>query len=210
MRGSIGGHFGRLAAIAALLLTAIFLLGCGSEGDDDTGTTEGGSDDAFAPQVVTDDDIDAQEEDSPGRALLEWWQAFQFQDADGVLLLTSPKTIDELGENSLTELVKTRGQGLQGIEVLDATESGDSASVRAGLLTFTPEEEGGPPPDEPTASRPVTFAMVKEDDAWLFDEPAFLEPMIEGLKAAEEAAEEGSGGQGDDSSGQSDDSGGSN
>lgn len=201
MRGSIGGRFGWLAAFAALLLTAIFLLGCGSEDGEDTTTEGGGGDDAFAPQVVTDEDIDAQEEDSAGRALLEWWQAYQFQDANGVVLLTSPKTIDELGENSLTELVKTRGQGLQGIEVLDATESGDDASVRAGLLTFTPEEEGGPPPDEPTASRPVTFAMVKEDDGWLYAEPAFLEPMIEGLKAAEEAADEGSGGQSDDSGG---------
>ena len=171
----------------AAMVVALF--GCGS--DSDTSTTSGGNDDAFAPNVVTDDDIAAQEDGSPGQALLEWWQAYQFQDSNGVELLTSPTVLKDIGSKTLAELVKTRGQGLQGIEVLDATESGDGASIRAGLLTFTPEEPGGPPPDEPTASRPVTFAMVKDGDAWLFDESAFLEPMAEGLKAAKKAAEKG-------------------
>ena len=77
-------------------------------------------------------------------------------------------------------------RGLQGIEVLSATESGDSAAVRVGLLTFTPEKEGDPPPEAPTAAMPATFAMVNEGDTWLFDDPAYLEPMIEAMEAAEE------------------------
>jgi hypothetical protein len=66
--------------------------------------------------------------------------------------------------------------------VLGASEDGDAASVRAGLLTFQPEKQGEPPPDTPTASRPATFTMVKEDDQWLFRETAFLTPMVEGLQ----------------------------
>jgi hypothetical protein len=191
---SIGGRLSRLPALTALLLATIFLLACDSGGDDSTTsasspsttTSEAGSDQPFTPNVVADLDIEVQEEGSPGRALLEWWQAYQFQDADGVELLTSEATLDEVGANRLAELVKTRGGGLQGIEVLSATESGDSAAVRVGLLTFTPEKEGDPPPEAPTAAMPDTFAMVKEGDAWLFDDPAFLEPLIEAMEAAEE------------------------
>ena len=74
----------------------------------------------------------------------------------------------------LAKLVKTRGQGLQGIEVLGASEDGDIASVRAGLLTFQPEKQGEPPPTTPTASRPATFTMRKEDGEWQFSETVFL------------------------------------
>jgi hypothetical protein len=163
-------------------MVAALLLGCGSDDDGDDG--ENGE--AFAPNIVTDSDIEAQEDGTPERALLEWWQAFQFQDAATVEALTSAETLDAIGKNNLEELVKLRGKGLQGIEVLGATEDGDTASIRAGLLTFTPEEPGGPPPTEPTASTPITFALVNEGDEWLFNDTAYLEPMVESLKAAED------------------------
>jgi hypothetical protein len=170
-------------AVVALVVVLIVALGGGDDGSD-------GDTDGLPPNVITDEDIQAQDEGTPERALLEWWQAFQFQDTAGVVLLTSPKTLDDVGENDLEDLVQARGQGLQGIEILGSTESGDTASVRAGLLTFQPPEEGAPPPDEPTASTPTTFALTKEDDEWLFDDDAYLEPQIENLRASEEAAEE--------------------
>lgn len=186
-----GRSLGRFVALAALLILTVVLLGCGS--DDNGSDSNGDSDtDGFGPQVVSQEDLDAQEEGSPGAGLLEWWQAFQFQDAATVVSLTSENTLDDVGENNLEDLVKTRGQGLQGVEVLGASESGDSASVRAGLLTFQPEEEGGEIPDEPSASRPITFTMENDGDQWLFDTPTYLEPLIEGMKRAEQEAEEGS------------------
>jgi hypothetical protein len=187
---STGRRLGRLATVAATLILAVVLLGCGSDDDDSDSNGNGGTD-GFGPQVVTQEDIDGREEGSPAAALLEWWQAFQFQDAATVVSLTSDQTLDELGENALEELVSTRGQGLQGVEVLGESESGDTASVRAGLLTFQPEEEGGEIPDEPTASRPITFTMLNEGDQWLFDTPTYLEPMIESMKAAEEEEQSG-------------------
>jgi hypothetical protein len=169
------------AAVAAVVVVVVVVIVLISGGSDD-GNGSGGD---FPPNVVTDDEIDAQEEGSPARALLEWWQSFQFGDPTLVIELTSQETLDEVGENNLEELVRTRGQGLQGVEVFNATESGDIASVRVGLLTFQPEKEGDPPPDEPTGSTPDTFAMQDEDGEWKFAEPAYLEPQIESMKAAE-------------------------
>jgi hypothetical protein len=175
---------GGVVAVVALVVVLIVALGGGDDG------SEGESDGGLPPNVITDEEIQAQDQGTPERALLEWWQAFQFQDTVSVVELTSPETLDDVGENDLEDLVQARGQGLQGIEILGSTESGDTASVRAGLLTFQPPEEGAPPPDEPTASTPTTFALAREDDEWLFDDAAYLEPQIENLRASEEAAEE--------------------
>jgi hypothetical protein len=171
------------AVVAAAAVVIVVLLGAGGSSDDESSSSSNAaSQDAFPPQVVRDSEIEAQESGSPQRALLEWWQAFQFGDSRGVIAHTSQATLQAIGEAQLAQLVKERGQGLQGIEVLGATEDGDAASVRAGLLTFQPAKEGAPPPKTPTASRPATFAMTKEGDEWLFRETAFLTPMLEGLQ----------------------------
>ena len=185
-------RLGLIATLFAALILAVAAVGCG--GDDDTNGGSGTGED-FPPQIVTDDDIDGQEDGSPGEALLEWWQAFQFQDAAGVLALTSQDTIDELGEKELEQLDEERCAGLQGVELLGASEADDTASVRAGLLTFQPEAEGEPPPDEPTASRPITFAMQREGDQWLYDDPTFLQPMIDSMLQAEQDAQDSQDGQ---------------
>jgi hypothetical protein len=156
-------------------------LGCGGS-DDSTSAT----DEALSPQVVTDSDIDAQPSGSPEQALLEWWQAYQFSDADQVVERTSNGTLDDLGEKDLSELVKNTGQGLQGIEVLGSDESGNTASVRVGLLTFQPEKQGEPPPDEPTSSTPDTFEMKKEGGEWKFAATDYLEPKLESFQQAQE------------------------
>jgi hypothetical protein len=166
-------------AAAGALVVALFLLGCGGG---DSSTTSG----SFGPNVVTESDIDAQEDGSPARSLLEWWQAYQFGDASQVLARTSQDTIDTVGEHDLTELVKNTGQGLQGVEVLGADETANDASVRVGLLQFTPEQPGEPPPDEPTSSTPDTFAMQKQGGEWLFNDPEFLIPKIESFQQAQQ------------------------
>ena len=120
-------RIGQVAALAALLILTVVLLGCG---DDDGSDSNGDSDTGFGPQVVAQEDIDGQEEGSPGSSLLEWWQAFQFQDAATVVSLTSENTLDDVGKKNLEELVKTRGQGLQGVEVLGAGQPGFGLRTR--------------------------------------------------------------------------------
>lgn len=178
-----------LVVVAAVVIIALVSGG----GSDDGGSTPSSvaSEDSFPPHVVRTSEIEAQDAGSPQRALLEWWQSFQFGDARGVLDRTSETTVSALGRAQLTELVNTRGQGLQGVEVLGATVEGDAASVRVGLLTFQPEKQGEPPPKTPTASKPATFAMRKEGDEWHFSEPSYLRPIIKNLRSRQQRKQQG-------------------
>jgi hypothetical protein len=200
-RRSSGARIALLAVIAMLLLAGGFALGRVTDDDgsqDDTsvaaGTTETGSpsdrgDDfipirensnydaedvtaVFPPHIVSDDAIDAEPKGSPSRALLEWWQAYQFGDFPAVEKLTSPETLKAVDPDKLEQLVAL--QALQGIEILNSSESGDTATVNAGLLQFAPEKPGGPIPNKPSSSTPETFAMVKDGDQWLFAATEFL------------------------------------
>jgi hypothetical protein len=184
MHEALTNRIARIVAAAVVLVLAGALIGCGS--DDEGSDGENDSQQNFPPHVVRDSDIEAQDSGSPERALLEWWQAFQFGDAAGVRALTSPATVTAIGPRQLAELVEARGSRLQGLEVLGSTETGGRASVRAALLSFQRENENAPPPTAPTASRPTTFMMEKRGDEWLFRETAYLEPMVEELRKAKQ------------------------
>ena len=204
-----GRRFIVLATVAALvLLAAGFALGRVTDDEDAgeepaTATRQAGAGDhdrgsyprvdthaaydaadvqaVFPPTIVRDGDILEQEEGSPERALLEWWQAYQFDDVEAVMALTSRATIDEIGDDKLAKLIQLPGPGLEGLGILDVSESGDTASVNAGLLTFQPEEPGGEVPTEPSNSTPETFAMVKEGGEWRFAATEFLIPKLTSL-----------------------------
>ena len=197
------GHGGRIALLGALagivLLAAGFFVGRASEGEGaETRTTttttttakkppkvnnracghDAGPDadavvEVFPPTIVSDGQIESEKEGSAGRALLEWWQAYQFGDVKAVKALTSPATIDQVGADGLTDVIELPGPGLQGLEILDASESGDVGTIQAGLLTYA-AEPGQPPPNKPTNSQPQTFTMQKEGGEWLFATPEFL------------------------------------
>jgi hypothetical protein len=183
-----------IAGAALVVAAAVVIIALGSGGgSDDSGSSSKSvaSEGSFPPQVVRTSEIEAHDAGSPQRALLEWWQSFQFGDARGVVDRTSEATVSTLGRAELADLVRTRGQGLQGVEVLGATVQGDAASVRVGLLTFQPKKQGEPPPKTPTASRPATLAMHKEGDDWRFSEPAYLEPMIRNLRSRQQQKQQG-------------------
>jgi hypothetical protein len=205
-----------IAVLPALIVIALGLaVGCGDSGDtsstDTSATVEAGQKEldkaqkirtevdasdvvkVFPPNIVTDGDVAAEKKGTPERALLEWWQAYQFTDLDAVFALTSSRTIDALGKRNLEELVLTRGPGLQGIEVLGTTVSGDRATLEVGLLTFQPNEPGDPPPREPTSSRPDTITMVRENGAWKFDQADYLQLQLDGLRRSQAAAKEAGG-----------------
>jgi hypothetical protein len=134
---------------------------------------------AFPPQIIRDGDIAAEKEGTPERAFLEWWQGFQFHDVRVVEALTSKETLDAIGRDNLAQLVQTLSLG--GVEVLDVSESGDTATVSAGLLSFEPPAPAKPLPEKPTNSTPDTFLMKKEHGDWLFDQTEFLQLKVDSL-----------------------------
>jgi hypothetical protein len=133
----------------------------------------------FPPTIVLEGDVREQRKGTPGRALLEWWQAFQFRDVKTVLALTSRDTIKAAGRRNLIRLVRL--SGLQGIEILDVSRQGDVALVSVGLLNFS-APQGEPPPREPTGSQPATFTMQQEGGDWVYAETEFLAPKLEALQ----------------------------
>lgn len=142
----------------------------------------------FPPQVLTDGDVAKEKKGTPGRAFLEWWQAYQWHDAMAVESLTSPETLSAVGKDNLAELVRT--QSLQGVEILDVSESGNNATVNAGLLEFQPPHEGAPPPNKPTHSEPASFQMTKQNGRWLFAETPYLQLKVEALKQSQQQAQQ--------------------
>jgi hypothetical protein len=178
-RGVTVRRAARLAAAVGLIAVTAFLLGCGGGGS--TGTDEA----TLPPNVVTDSDISAQPSGSPQQGLLEWWQAYQFTDAQQVVERTAKSTLDAVGESKLSDLVSAQGQGLQGVEVLGAETNGNEASVRVGLLQFTPSKPGGPQPTTPTSSTPDTFEMKKEGGQWKFAATDYLLPKVQAFEEAQ-------------------------
>jgi hypothetical protein len=134
----------------------------------------------FPPTIVLDGDIREHRKRTPERALLQWWQAFQFHDVTTVKALTSPATLKAIGPHSLAALVRL--SGLPGVSVLGATTTGDTAVVQGALLNFQSPEPGAPPPREPTGSQPATFKMAMGRGGWLFDDTEFLLPKVTNLK----------------------------
>jgi hypothetical protein len=133
----------------------------------------------FPPTIVKDGDVNELKKGTPERALLEWWQAFQFRDVRTVKALTSEETLKAIGSSELTELVGRTG--LQGIEVLDASTDGDVAVVNVGLLNFS-APRGEPPPKTPTNSQPETFTMKRDGDAWLFAQTEYLQLKLNAIQ----------------------------
>lgn len=133
----------------------------------------------FPPTIVLDSDVEAHAKGTPERALLEWWQAFQFRDVRTVEARTSRATLEAVGPRSLADLV--RRTGLQGIEVLDATTDGDTAVVQTGLLNFS-APQGEPPPRVPTGSQPATFTMAREGGKWVFAQTDYLSLKVSNLQ----------------------------
>ena len=133
-RRSGGLRIALLALIGVLLLGGGFALGRVTDSDDsgdepavattttDTAVENRGDDfvpirensdydaedvtSVFPPTIVNDDAIEAEPKGSASRALLEWWQAYQFQDFPAVEKLTSPETLRAIGPDKLKQLVE--------------------------------------------------------------------------------------------------------
>jgi hypothetical protein len=134
----------------------------------------------FPPQILTDGDVAKEKKGTPGRAFLEWWQAYQWHDAQTVLSLTSPTTLSAIGRDNVTQLVET--QTLPGVRILGVSESGSNATLNAGLLQFEPPHPGAPQPNKPSSSEPNSFLMTEQNGKWLFAQTEFLKLKLPSLQ----------------------------
>lgn len=185
----------RSAPALFAIVSAIALAGCGSDAEStvDEAAQSGQEEaeraatissnidasdvvEAFPPTIVKDGDVTAAKPDSPERALLEWWQAFQFGDAIAVIELTSERTLKQIGEEEVAAAAKKLG--LPGLAILGASEAGRSAEVRVGMLNFA-AGESGTVPKKPTSSQPEAFTMRREGDRWLFDDTEYLQLRVD-------------------------------
>lgn len=134
---------------------------------------------ALPPSVISDKVIGEQKQGSPARALLEWWQAFQFRDVRAVVRLTTPGTLDSIGRSRLERLVRKVGSNLAGIRVVSSRIFEDACSIRVEMLSFTPSKGDHEPPDKPTSSTPNTFVMKRSSGGrgWLFDDAGYLREL---------------------------------
>jgi hypothetical protein len=170
--------------LSVAALSVLFATGCGS-GDEDsvtaqeTARSESVVDRVLPPNIVTDEAIRDQKPGSPARALLEWWQAFQFGDVEMVVRLTTPEALRSIGRSRLERIVRQVGPGLQGIKPVSSRVSDDVASIRVELLTFAPRQADGKQSAKPTSASPGTFVVERdsEDRGWLFDDASFLHKL---------------------------------
>jgi hypothetical protein len=166
-----------VAALALLVVAAAWSIsGCGDSGDGATTSTD--VSEQLPPNVVSEADIDAQEDGSPQRALLEWWQAFQFGDVQTVLDLTDPATVHKFGPDRIEEFTLTAGQSLGKPKLLKTIPHGETASVRVLILTITDEAKQ---PDETIR----TIVLKRDGGAWLVRPDPYFSELEQAAEAAE-------------------------
>lgn len=179
-----------LAALPLVLVLALLLASCGPENSDSTSTTAStdqtpGSvtDPAVVPSIVSQEQIDAQEQGSAARALLDWWSAFQYAEDGVVVEMTAKPTLQETSESRLSKLVGAVGSNLQGIKIVGERVEGDQALVRTLLLTYALDEEGQVK-EGSFSGTPRSFDMAEEGGEWKFNEPSYLDVLFTAREAS--------------------------
>ncbi len=157
--------------VSVVLALCVLGAGCGEE------ATEKGDDRSPRPDVrlprniVTDGTIDKERDGTPSRALLSWWQAIQYKDADEAIGLTSPATLRRFGRKRFERLVNKVGSGMPGIRTVSTQESGSEARVRSLILSFKPGR------DLPDSTLPTTLTLSKRGNRWLVASNQYLRQL---------------------------------
>jgi hypothetical protein len=169
------GPFSRTAL--GCVVGLCFLAGCGAEDAptpvEKTATATPPAP-AAAPNIVGDSAIAAEKPGSPGRALLQWWRAIQFQDIRAVDELTDSSTAEQFGARRLTRLARKVGSGLGGVRILGADLRGDEATIRALVLTFEPGDR------KADSTLPLSFILRRENGQWRYADRNYLEALAKG------------------------------
>jgi hypothetical protein len=151
----------------ACVAASIVAVACGGE---DTSTSAELPAGAGAANIVQADDLGRVPEDSPDRALLEWFQAVQFRDVVGVRQLTAPATVSRVTPAALDRAVNRIGGSLARPQIVGRRLTSTQAVLRLLLLSYSPASS------RPTATTPSTFSLAKIGGAWRLTDVSVLFP----------------------------------
>jgi hypothetical protein len=125
--------------------------------------------------VVVEADIRATRAGTPQRTLVEWFQAVQFDDVEGVRRLTAPTALRLLRPAKLAADVEAVAPAMAKPRLVSARIGRSRAAVRVLLLSYALGKA------KPVLSIPATLALVKVRGRWLMGDLALL---VNGARAA--------------------------
>jgi len=174
-------HFspGPACVLAGVLAIGAALGGCGDEdGATTTQTTTG------PPNLVGIEQVQSEQEGSPERALLSWWRAVQFRDADTAQGLATQQAMQRIGGAAvLRDAVRVVGDRLPNLQLADrASTGGERVSVRGFVVYY--DARG-----EETSRSPLSFSMRRVESTWKVDDVSYIRKVARALEAAAEKAE---------------------
>ncbi|HEX8122366.1 MAG TPA: hypothetical protein VF549_13980 [Solirubrobacteraceae bacterium] len=170
----------RIAACVVRAAVLLALLAAGGCGGDDEPTRTGAASSAqregltSTSALISREDISAAGRDSPGAALLSWWQNLQFRDVDGARRLYARGVEPSLAP-AMREL---RAYIVQNrLTVVQTDIDGNRARV---LVLFRTVARGQP---QAVRETPATFRLVRED-GWKLADNLFLASIGRALDEA--------------------------
>ena len=172
----------RISAALAVACLTIVLSACGGADDGKTGaeaTPKPNPSIPLSAHLIGPEDLEKTKPDRPERALLEFWQAVQFENEDKAYRLLSKQATDGMTRAEFDEAVELAAPRFNSRpQIIQPETSGSTAYVGVNLLFY--DTKG-----KVIAITPTTFSLVEEDGQWrLADLEYFEERVAAGREAA--------------------------
>jgi hypothetical protein len=118
--------------------------------------------------LITNADIATTRSGSLRRAVLEWFQAVQFQDVASLRRLTAPAALAGVSDATLASWLSVFGAGFPRPRITNVLINGTAASVRMLLLSYKP------PSRTPSTAQPFTLMLDRVGGSWLVNDIVLL------------------------------------
>ena len=168
----------------AIAILAVVVGGCGPTTSEVSSVSKGIP---VTDDLVTNQEIQRLPPGSPGRVLLRWWRAIQYEDLPGYLnLLSNPvRQQRERDNRARTELPLAAGSLIPAQPEFTSTEiTGDTATLHTQIVT---RHNVGTTRYIETRS-PQAFRMVKEAGGWRVGDDLFVEASADAYLRVEQRA----------------------
>jgi hypothetical protein len=178
-----------LVAMLVGAVAAIVVLAIGDDSDRPVAGSPGEGTSQTSPgPFVTQEDLAALEDGSPGRAVLRWWQLLQFQapvsEIHSYYARSADVTVPTL-RRQLTRLGYLFPEGKP--RVVQVDESDSSATVLT-VITRRPVSQSGD--RQPAQHLPQYFKLAREGSRWKLADNSYLNRLIAAEVAAQREQEQ--------------------